>query len=200
MTSQIKASFSFAISYYDAIAASKIRFVKTIIIQVVNFIIYLVLMILTEKNIFRKGFNYIKVKYLIKDSNIAFSNEKINEEFLNDINLTKTEQFPLLQNNIQNENENMINNNNDSGNKNTINSNLVNSERNRIIEDINKNSIPTKVVGLKKTYWRCCRKNIRAINNIYFGLEDNEKFGLLGFNGSGKTILIPLSIIKHIDL
>ena len=112
---------------------------------------------------------------------------QINEEFFNDNNLTKTEQTPLLQNNIQNEIENTINNNVDNGSKNAINSNLVASERNRIIEDNNKNSIPTKIVGLKKTYWFCCKKNIRAVNNIYFGLEDNEKFGLLGFNGSGKT-------------
>jgi len=28
---------------------------------------------------------------------------------------------------------------------------------------------------------------VRAINNLYLVLENNEKFGLLGFNGSGKT-------------
>jgi len=187
MFSQIKGCYSFTVSYYEGIAASNTRIIKTIIIQLINCIIYLVLMILTEKNIFRKGFNYIKVKYFINDSNIAFSNVQINEEFLNDNNLTKTEQTPLLQNNIQNEIENTINNNVDNGSKNAINSNLVAIERNRIIEDNNKNSIPTKIVGLKKTYWFCCKKNIRAVNNIYFGLEDNEKFGLLGFNGSGKT-------------
>jgi ABC-type Na+ transport system ATPase subunit NatA len=155
-------------------------------------------MILTEKNIFEKIFNLIKVKIFINDSNVTFSNEQINEEFLNDNNLTKTEQTPLLQNNIQNENENIINNNEENnGNKNTINSNLVDSERNRIIEDSNKNIIPTKIVGLKKTYWLCCKKNIRAVNNIYFGLEDNEKFGLLGFNGSGKTTTFK-SITKEI--
>lgn len=30
-------------------------------------------------------------------------------------------------------------------------------------------------------------KSVRAINNLNLGLEANEKFGLLGFNGSGKT-------------
>ena len=48
--------------------------------------------------------------------------------------------------------------------ENAINSNLVDSERNRIIEDNNKNKIPIKIIGLKKTYWFCCKKNIRAIN------------------------------------
>jgi ABC-type multidrug transport system ATPase subunit len=28
---------------------------------------------------------------------------------------------------------------------------------------------------------------LRAVNNLYLGLEANEKFGLLGFNGSGKS-------------
>ena len=28
---------------------------------------------------------------------------------------------------------------------------------------------------------------MRVVNNLYLGLEPNEKFGLLGFNGSGKT-------------
>ena len=39
---------------------------------------------------------------------------------------------------------------------------------------------------MRKTFWFCCKKNVRAIDN-YLGLEANEKFGLLGFNGSGKT-------------
>ena len=37
------------------------------------------------------------------------------------------------------------------------------------------------------TFFYCFSKNVRAINNLYLGLEANEKFGLLGFNGSGKT-------------
>jgi hypothetical protein len=95
-TSQIKGCFSFTLSYYNKRAASNSRIIKTIVNQFINFVIYLFLMILTEKNIFEKGFNYIKVKLFIKDSNVTFSNEQINEEFLNDNNLTKTEQMPLL--------------------------------------------------------------------------------------------------------
>ena len=57
--------------------------------------------------------------------------------------------------------------------------------------EINKkrtnSKLSTKIEGLYKTYFRCCRKNVRVVNNLYLGLETNEKFGLLGFNGSGKT-------------
>jgi len=50
-----------------------------------------------------------------------------------------------------------------------------------------RNDFTTRIEGLYKTFWFCCRKNVRAINNLNLGLEKNEKFGLLGFNGSGKT-------------
>jgi len=191
MTSQIKGCYSFIIKYNSDNPHTYLndKIIETIIIQLINCIIYFILMILTENNIFEKVFNYIKVKFLINDSNIIFSNEQINEDFFNDNNLAKTGQLPLLPNIIKNENENIINNNEDNENKNKINSNLIECERKRIIEDNNKNIIPTKIVGLKKTYWFCCKKKIRAVNNIYFGLEDNEKFGLLGFNGSGKTTI-----------
>ena len=79
MTSQIKGCYSFTITYYNKRIASNSRIIKTIVNQMINFVIYLLLMILTEKNIFEKGFNYIKVKLFIKDSNVIFSNEQINE-------------------------------------------------------------------------------------------------------------------------
>ena len=50
-----------------------------------------------------------------------------------------------------------------------------------------RNDLTTRIEGLKKTFWFCRRKNVRALDNLYLGLEANEKFGLLGFNGSGKT-------------
>ena len=66
------------------------------------------------------------------------------------------------------------------------NNNCIEKEMNKINND-NENKLTTKIIGLKKTYWLCCKKDVRAINNLYLGLENNEKFGLLGFNGSGKT-------------
>ena len=59
------------------------------------------------------------------------------------------------------------------------------------IEKVNSDKLlTTRIVNLRKTFYSCCgRRNIRAINNLYLGLEPNEKFGLLGFNGSGKTTI-----------
>ena len=50
-----------------------------------------------------------------------------------------------------------------------------------------RNDYTTRIEGLRKTFFLCCKKNVRAVDNLYLGLESNEKFGLLGFNGSGKT-------------
>ena len=47
--------------------------------------------------------------------------------------------------------------------------------------------LTTKIEGLYKTFFVCCNKNIRVIDNLNLGLDPNEKFGLLGLNGSGKT-------------
>ena len=63
-------------------------------------------------------------------------------------------------------------------------SEYINTEKEKVIS--NKN-LTTKIVNLSKTYWICCNRNIRAVRNLNLGLESNEKFGLLGFNGSGKT-------------
>jgi ABC-type multidrug transport system ATPase subunit len=106
------------------------------------------------------------------------------------------------ENKIINTNTNIIDNN--------INTNLIpipiiqnqnigqkqnyNSGFNRFVDEqmnkvLNKNNhLSTSVNNLTKTYffW-CCKKNVRAVNHLYLGLEPNEKFGLLGFNGSGKS-------------
>jgi len=60
----------------------------------------------------------------------------------------------------------------------------VNKEKDKLNE---RKDLTTRIEGLRKTFWFCCKKNVRAINNLNLGLEANEKFGLLGFNGSGKT-------------
>ena len=83
---------------------------------------------------------------------------------------------------ITNNNINTNNNNNNVIPKN----NCIEKEISKVNNDV-ENRLTTKIISLKKTYWLCCKKNIRAINNLYLGLENTEKFGLLGFNGSGKT-------------
>ena len=70
-------------------------------------------------------------------------------------------------------------------------SNKNNPYINEQIQKIQNNpkKLTTVIKGLKKTFCiGCgCSKNLRAVNDLYLGLEANEKFGLLGFNGSGKT-------------
>ena len=131
-------------------------------------------------------FNYIKVKFLINESNITFSNEQMSDEFMSSNNIeskniiTNEKESPLLR---SSEDGNFSNNNNIGSNPHN---NCIQKEINKINSDT-ENRLTTKIIGLKKTYWFCCKKNIRAVNNLYLGLENNEKFGLLGFNGSGKT-------------
>ena len=62
----------------------------------------------------------------------------------------------------------------------------VNQEKDKLNS---RNDLTTRIEGLRKTFWFCCKKNVRAVNNVFLGLEPNEKFGLLGFNGSGKTTI-----------
>ena len=186
LISMMKACYSMTLSYFPEIVPADQRIFKAILIQLINFIIYLILFILNEKNIIEKFFNYIKVKYIIKDNNFTFSTQQIDQQFLNDNNLS-AQDIPLLPNiNI-----------NGSQNNDDINLNLIENERNKVIDDLSTNLLPTKIVGLRKTYWFCCKKNIRAVNNINFGLENKEKFGLLGFNGGGKTTTFK-SIAKEI--
>ena len=83
---------------------------------------------------------------------------------------------------IYNSRVSISNNNNPAGNNYT--NQFIREEREKIN---NRPGLTTKIEGLYKTFYFCCKKNVRAVNNLYLGLEANEKFGLLGFNGSGKT-------------
>ena len=60
---------------------------------------------------------------------------------------------------------------------------------------MNSDSSTIKIINLVKIFSQnccCCKRKIKAVNNINFVLEENEKFGLLGFNGSGKTTTFKL--------
>ena len=158
---------------------------SSFIVNIINCVIYTCILILLESGILGRFSNYIKVKYFIKDTNITFSNEQMSEEFMNNNiinNQNSDANAPLLENNNNNINENT--------NK------TIQNEINKVNNDT-ENKLTMKIIGLKKTYCLCCKKNIRAINNLYLGLNNNEKFGLLGFNGSGKTTTFK-SITKEI--
>ena len=171
MTSILKGCYSMTLSFFPGMVSADKYVLKSMLNQLINCIIYMILFILSENNIFKRILNYIKTKWIIKDSNVVFSEGLINEQFLNDNNLD-------IQDLGVNENQNI----------NNLNLNLVEREKSKIMNDLS-NNLPTKIVGLKKTYSLCCRKNVRAVNNVYFGLENGEKFGLLGFNGGGKSTI-----------
>ena len=237
-------------------------------VQGINFVFYLILLILMETGILREFFNYIKLTFCISEHNFVFSEEQLPDEFLiynqaNNAVLFKEKEENIIgtgknNNNIQKNNNNQLfgninqvdmnaplfgNNNqfnnlnvkepNDNYNINEINTNSLNSPllssgtNELVINNTNKNDseiintmnnlsspetnqsygirrgnpfvnkekdmlqvrndLTTRIEGLRKTFWFCCRKNVRAVNNLNLGLEANEKFGLLGFNGSGKT-------------
>ena len=152
----------------------------SLIVHLINIIFYSCLLFLLESGYIKKFINYIKVKFFIKDSNITFSNTEISEEFMANNNYLEEGNIPLLKD--IDDNNNIINTNiNKSENK-----NCIEKEIQKVNDDL-QNELNIKIVSLKKTYWLCCKKNIRAINNLYLGLDNTEKFGLLGFNGSGKT-------------
>ena len=219
ITSFILSSLRLTISYiiYNAIGneyLDKINFnnigilhhpknyiLTSLMANIINIFVYLSILILLETGYLRQFFNYIKVKYLIKESNITFSNEQMSEEFLSNNNID-TQNIPLLrdsnieENDIINQNINSINSVNPRNNSINNTNDCIQNEINKINNDI-ENKLTTKIIALKKTYWICCKKDIRAINNLYLGLENNEKFGLLGFNGSGKTTTFK-SITKEI--
>ena len=179
-------------SSFGVLHRPKIYIFTSLLANSINVVIYIGLLILLESGIIRQFFNYIKVKLLIKESNITFSNEQMSEEFLSNNNIQDSN-TPLLRTSIDENNIMNINTNNNDKNDNNS---CIQKEMNKINND-KENKLTTKIIALKKTYWLCCKKNVRAINNLYLGLENNEKFGLLGFNGSGKTTTFK-SITKEI--
>ena len=155
--------------------------------------------------------NFELLLYARREDNYVFSKEVASEEFAdNNIINTTNVAIPLL------DNDNPINSINSINTINSINDNqvkgvseesqkdpilLVNSVSSTIYDPLQNEyvqkekekvesdkELTTRISGLVKTFYSCCgRRNVRAINKLYLGLEPNEKFGLLGFNGSGKT-------------
>lgn len=66
----------------------------------------------------------------------------------------------------------------------------ISQEREKLNNPGMNSNLTVKIKDLVKTYTNCLgcgRKNTLAVNDLSLGLEPNEKFGLMGFNGSGKT-------------
>ena len=179
MTMNVPESTEFIpVPLFGKVYRPKEYIITSLIMNIINLVFYSCLLVLLESGYLKQFFNYFRVKYLIKESNIEFSNVQASEEFLSNNNILEDVNTPLITNN----NINTNNNNNNVNPKN----NCIEKEISKVNNDV-ENRLTTKIISLKKTYWLCCKKNIRAINNLYLGLENTEKFGLLGFNGSGKT-------------
>ena len=188
---------------FDEISSSGAYASIVLAIQFLNFILYFLILVLYESKIFDKFKHYLQIKLgLIKYNNnsqvednfnkiepfpkeIRDSNAQINNKKFNDLQENENNNNNIIDD-INEQNDNSLNINND--NKISIKENGINPY---IINEMEKvqqmGKFSTKIEGLTKIFWICCRKNIRAINNLYLCLEPNEKFGLLGYNGSGKT-------------
>ena len=185
--------------YDDKHNAKKKMLLATLYLTIfmfVEFVFWFTILILIEKKIIGKCINkIIKKLFLQKENNFKFGQLTMGEDtfgYSNYININE--------NNINNINNNINNSDNllipSSLNENFIVPNTNNNGNKYIDEQIQKISknkmgnyeLTTTVENLTKTYLNfCCQKNVRAVNHLYLGLEPNEKFGLLGFNGSGKT-------------
>ena len=134
---------------------------------------------IVQSNIFNENINEGNNQKTNNNVIIGLTDNKNNDINNSEIIDLKSE----INNNLLNEplliNKNKIND---------INADLNNRFVNEQIQKVNNNiQLTTRISGLTKTFYFCCKKNLRVVNNLYLGLEPNEKFGLLGFNGSGKT-------------
>ena len=148
--------------------------------QAVNFVIYSLLLIFAESGLLGKIIHKFQLILFGSGNNYVFSKEKASEEFISNNNLISSSQNNYSDNIvIRSNSKEKIN-----PTKDPLNNIYVQKEIEKLKSD---KDLTTKISELKKTFFVCCGKNVRAINNLYLGLEPNEKFGLLGFNGSGKT-------------
>jgi len=97
----------------------------------------------------------------MRENNITFSNPQINNDYYSDENIIKNEnelgskdEFNI---NVHYNNEKGLNNINQSNVNGTQYNNYIQNEINKINSD-NENKLTTKIIGLKKTYWMCCKK------------------------------------------
>ena len=172
--------------------------ITSYIAQAINLVIYSLLLVLAESGILGKLIHNIELKLFAKKDNYILNQENDQKDFeensINNINIPLVEnknnnnnyiQLPINENAKKSKSPSLIINNNPSSITNPLDNIYVKKE----IEKIQSGKeLSTKIQGLVKTFYSCCgRRNVRAINHLYLGLEPNEKFGLLGFNGSGKT-------------
>ena len=169
------------------------------IAQLINFVVYTVLLVLAESGIMGRLIHRIELMLYGGKDNYTFGQvqepEKLSSPLINkeqgDINSSSilvNDQYSINQPSYNINTPMIINNQNNYSITNPLSNPYVQKEMNKVNNP--PTELSTSIIGLTKTFYSCpcCGgRNVRAINNLYLGLEPNEKFGLLGFNGSGKT-------------
>ena len=165
--------------------------ITSYIAQAINFVFYSILLMIAENGILGKFIHKIELLLYGNKDNYIFGQSGSSEAYGIDINAPliseNEDSIPNIKskNNLLRKVSSVKIDNIGSDLKNPLNNEFVKNE----IEKLKGNKkFTTRIEGLTKTFYSCCgKRNVRAINNLYLGLEPNEKFGLLGFNGSGKT-------------
>ena len=213
-----------AISIKTEIRPVTYALLNSLTVQAFNLIVYGILFLLVECGLLDKFLNCLKNIIILKeknffktgqssDYNIDNSLGPLLSKSMEDSNLVEKKSSAGISMGIVNfeeEEEIILGDNTKSINSNLDLKQISNLSRNNsninidplsnqyALNELNrlKNSVGflTKIEGLKKTFWFCCKKNIKAVNNLSLGLELNEKLGLLGDNGSGKTVTFKMII------
>ena len=169
--------------------------------QAFNLVLYTLLLIFAESGWLTRIIHGFQLFLISMKKDFTFSKEQAADEFISNNNIRE----PIIGDGTGNKKKNKKKvydieiNEEEEGNKKVdskdpLNNPYVKKEKEKVNSD---KELTTKIKGIRKTFFNCCGKNVRAINNLYLGLEPNEKFGLLGFNGSGKTTTFK-SIINEI--
>ena len=96
---------------FGSLYRPKYYILTSLIVHVINFIFFTGLLILLEFGYVKRFFNFIKVKYFIKESNTTFSNIEISEEFLLNNNYFEDGNNLILKNNRNTDDNHQLNNN-----------------------------------------------------------------------------------------
>ena len=164
------------------------------IAQAVNFVFYTLLLIFAESGVLTKLIHGFQMFLFSMKKEYVFSKEKAADEFISNNNIVEpiidSVETPKKKRRVYNielsddETENKKKEK-DKDKDPLLDNPYIKKEKDKVMDKTKE--LTTKIRGIRKTFFNFCGKNVRAVNNLYLGLEPNEKFGLLGFNGSGKT-------------
>ena len=174
----------------ELIPSAKNYFLTSLINQVINTIFYSILIMIFESECSKLIIRRLKNKLFLNGKQLNNTEREL-------INIPTINQSPRgsFNNSVNDKNSEQILNYED--NKFRSESSLSPAAFNEKNQVDNAGELTTNIKGLEKTYWFCCRKNVKCLNNVYLHLDPKESFGLLGYNGAGKSSLFKV-ITKEI--